>query len=142
MAIAQIDNVQTNSASENITMNHKMIAKTHIMLNKHHPCSLSFVNALIIHEVHANTSTIHRIISINVQYTLGAHIVIIIGDGKIAGEKYDSREHTLLIAEKLKWKLVEEKYTELDKTSRNFQQSFRTKGKKEYFLVFEKPEEV
>ena len=77
MAIAQIDNVQTNSASENITMNHKMIAKTHIMLNKHHPCSLSFVNALIIHEVHANTSTIHRIISINVQYTLGAHIVII-----------------------------------------------------------------
>ena len=77
MAIAQIDNVQTNSASENITMNHKMIAKTHIMLNKHHPWSLSFVNALIIHEVHANTSTIHRIISIKLQNVLGAHIVII-----------------------------------------------------------------
>jgi len=67
MAIAQIDSVQTNSAPENITMNHNMMANTHIILNKHHLCSLSFVKALIIQEVHANTSTIHRIISINVQ---------------------------------------------------------------------------
>ena len=89
------------------------------------------------------TDDLYKIfLSANYSLKVGAHIVIIIGDGKIAGEKYDSREHTLLIAEKLKWKLVEEKYTELDKTSRNFQQSFRTKGKKEYFLVFEKTEEV
>ena len=89
------------------------------------------------------TDDLYKIfLSANYSLKVGAHIVIIIGDGKIAGEKYDSREHTLLIAEKLKWKLVEEKYTELDKTSRNFQQSFRTKGKKEYFLVFEKIEEV
>jgi hypothetical protein len=75
--MAQIDKVHTNSALENITMNHKIIAKTHIMLNKHHECSFSFVNALIIQEIQANTSTIHRITSIKLQYTLGAHIVII-----------------------------------------------------------------
>lgn len=80
--------------------------------------------------------------SANHSLKIGAHIVIIIGDGKIAGEKYDSREHTLSIAKKLNWELIEERYTELDKTSRNFQQSFRTKGKKEYFLVFEKKSEV
>ena len=54
-----------------------MIANTHIILNKHHECSFSFVNALIIQEIQANTSTIHRITSIKLQYTLGAHIVII-----------------------------------------------------------------
>lgn len=80
--------------------------------------------------------------SANCALKVGTHIVIVIGDGKIAGEKYDSRENTLKIADKLKWKLIEERYTELDKTSRNFQQSFRTKGKKEYFLVFEKEGEV
>lgn len=89
------------------------------------------------------TDDLYKIfLSANFSLKKGAHIVIIIGDGKIAGEKYDSREHTMLIAKKLKWKLIEEKYTELDKTSRNFQQSFRTKGKKEYFLVFEKIEEA
>ena len=72
-----MDNVHTNSASENITMNHNMIANTHIILNKHHECSFSFENALIIQEIPANTNTIHRITSIKVQYTLGAHIVII-----------------------------------------------------------------
>jgi len=76
--------------------------------------------------------------SANVSLKKGAHIVIIIGDGKISGNKYDSRENTIKIANKLNWELVEERYTELDKTSKNFQQSFRTKGKKEYFLVFKK----
>jgi len=76
--------------------------------------------------------------SANFSLKNGAHIVIVIGDGKIAGEKYDSRENMLEIAKKLKWILVEEKSTQLDETSRNFQQSFRTKGKKEYFLVFKK----
>jgi hypothetical protein len=54
-----------------------MIAKTHIILNKHHPCSLSFVNALIIQEVPANTSKIHKITSIKLQKVSGKHIVII-----------------------------------------------------------------
>ena len=58
-------------------MNLNMIANTHIILNKHHECSFSFENALIIQEIPANTNTIHRITSIKVQYTLGAHIVII-----------------------------------------------------------------
>jgi site-specific DNA-methyltransferase (cytosine-N4-specific) len=89
------------------------------------------------------TDDLYKILaSANYSLKKGAHIVIVIGDGKIAGEKYESRKKTLQIAEKLNWKLIEEKYTELDKTSRNFQQSFRTKGKKEYFLVFEKVEEV
>lgn len=89
------------------------------------------------------TNDLYKIF-LSANYTLkkGAHIVIIIGDGKIQGEKYDSRENTLYIAKKLNWELIEEKYTELDKTSRNFQQSFRTKGKREYFLVFEKKSEV
>lgn len=89
------------------------------------------------------TADLYKIfLSANYSLKIGAYIVIIIGDGKIAGEKYDSKKHILSIANMLKWKLVEEKYTELDKTSRNFQQSFRTKGKKEYFLVFEKQEDV
>lgn len=80
--------------------------------------------------------------SANSSLKVGAHIVVVIGDGKIAGEKYDSYDNTVKIAKKLNWKLIEERYTELDKTSRNFQQSFRTKGKKEYFLVFEKEKEA
>ena len=89
------------------------------------------------------TDDLYKILlSANTSLKIGAYIVIIIGDGKISGEKYDSRKHMLKMAEKLKWKLVEERYTELDKTSKNFQQSFRTKGKKEYFLVFQKEQEV
>lgn len=68
----------------------------------------------------------------------GAYIVIIIGDGKISGEIYDSKETTIKIANRLNWKIVEESYTELDSTSKSFQKSFRTKGKKEHFLVFQK----
>lgn len=79
-------------------------------------------------------------LSSNYALKKGAHVVIIIGDGKISGELYDSKETTLKIATKLGWKLVEEKFTELDSTSRSFQQSFRTKGKKEHFLVFKKEE--
>lgn len=94
-------------------------------------------------EANKFTEDLYKIFhSANYSLKVGAHIVIVIGDGKIAGEKYDSRENTILIANKLNWKLIEERYTELDKTSRNFQQSFRTKGKREYFLVFEKIEEV
>ena len=90
-------------------------------------------------EANKFTDDLYKIfLSANYSLKVGAHIVIIIGDGKISGEKYDSREHTLNIASKLNWKLIEESFTELDKTSKNFQQSFRTKGKKEYFLVFEK----
>jgi hypothetical protein len=91
MAIAQIDKLHTNSAPENITMNHKTTAKTHIILNKHQECSFSFVNELIIHEIQAKTSTIHKIISINVQYTPGAHIVII--QHKISRNAKDAINH-------------------------------------------------
>ena len=58
-------------------MIHNMIANTPMILNRHHQCSFLFVNELMIQEVHANTSTIHNIISINFQYTLGAHTVTI-----------------------------------------------------------------
>lgn len=66
------------------------------------------------------------------------HAVIIIGDGKVKGEKYDSKQHTVNIALQIGWKLDSSCETELDETSRSFQQSFRTKGKKEYVLIFKK----
>lgn len=68
----------------------------------------------------------------------GAHIMIIIGDGKIRGDFYDSLEMTLRIGEVLQWKQVGNEHTLLDKTSRSFSQSFRTKGKKEHYILFKK----
>lgn len=65
-------------------------------------------------------------------------IVIIIGDGKIQGEMYDSKESTLKVCEKIGWKLIDYSFTDLDKTSRSFQTSFRTNGKKEHILTFQK----
>lgn len=68
----------------------------------------------------------------------GSFIVIIIGDGKIQGEIYDSKENTVTICDKIGWKLVDYSFAELDKTSRSFQASFRTNGKKEHVLTFQK----
>lgn len=67
-----------------------------------------------------------------------AKVVIIIGDGKIRGEMYDAGENTIQICNSIGWTLLESSYTELDRTSRSFQQSFRTKGKKEHVLIFSK----
>jgi site-specific DNA-methyltransferase (cytosine-N4-specific) len=66
----------------------------------------------------------------------GKYAIIIIGDGQIGGNKYDSRENIINIAKGINWELVDECYNELDNISRSFQQSFRVKGKKEYVLVF------
>lgn len=68
----------------------------------------------------------------------GAYILIIIGDGKIQGEFYDSLEATLKIGERLEWKAISADFTNLDETSKSFIQSFRTKGKKEHFILFQK----
>lgn len=68
----------------------------------------------------------------------GGHVVLIIGDGRVAGKTYDAREHMIAICEPIGWRLIDYKYTLLDKTSRSFQQSYRTKGKKEHILVFTK----
>ncbi|WP_066387060.1 DNA methyltransferase [Helicobacter himalayensis] len=65
-------------------------------------------------------------------------IVIVMGDGKIAGEIYDSKSEILTICKKLQWRLVDYSFSELDKTSRSFTQSYRTKNKKEYILVLQK----
>ena len=92
IAIAQIDNVHINSTSEHITMIHNRIAKNHIILNKHPPCSFSFVKELITHEVPAKMRTIHKMISMNVQYTPGAQIVII--QHKIRMKARDAINHT------------------------------------------------
>ena len=64
--------------------------------------------------------------------------VIIIGDGKIQGEMYDSKENTIKVCEEIGWKLVDYSFTDLDETSRSFQASFRTNGKKEHVLTFQK----
>ncbi|MDR0850017.1 MAG: site-specific DNA-methyltransferase [Christensenellaceae bacterium] len=68
----------------------------------------------------------------------GKYAVIIIGDGQIRGKKYDSKENIIKIAKDINWRLVSESCTSLDETSRTFQQSFRTKGKLEHVLIFQK----
>ena len=72
-------------------MIHNRIAKNHIILNKHPPCSFSFVKELITHEVPAKMRTIHKMISMNVQYTPGAQIVII--QHKISRKAKDAINH-------------------------------------------------
>lgn len=65
-------------------------------------------------------------------------VVIVMGDGKIQGEIYDAKENLSAICSKIGWKLVGYSFSQLDETSRSFQKSYRTKGKKEHILVFEK----
>ncbi len=65
-------------------------------------------------------------------------VVIVIGDGKVAGNMYDAKENMLRICTPIGWKLVDYSYSDLDKTSRSFQKSYRTKGKKEHIMVFSK----
>jgi len=60
------------------------------------------------------------------------------GDGKIKGEIYESKTNMERICSKLNWELIDYSYTMLDSTSRSFQKSYRTKGKKEHILVFKK----
>lgn len=67
-----------------------------------------------------------------------AHIMIIIGDGKIRGEFFDSLKATIEIGKSLNWELIDADFTLLDETSKSFLQSFRTKGKKEHFILFKK----
>lgn len=69
---------------------------------------------------------------------LGGFAVLVMGDGKIQGEIYDAKENMISVCEKLNWKLIDYTFSYLDQTSRSFQQSYRTKGKKEHILVFQK----
>lgn len=69
---------------------------------------------------------------------VGGIVVIIIGDGKIQGEMYDSKENTIKVCKEIGWKLIDYSYTNLDDTSKAFQSSFRTNGKKEHVLTFQK----
>ena len=66
------------------------------------------------------------------------YAVIIMGDGRIQGEKYDAECNIKSIVSHLNWQLVDYSFSNLDETSRSFQQSYRTKGKKEHVLVFQK----
>lgn len=67
-----------------------------------------------------------------------AKIVLVMGDGKVSGEIYDAKENMVALCEKCNWKLIDYSYTLLDNTSRSFQRAYRTKGKKEHILTFEK----
>ena len=68
----------------------------------------------------------------------GGTIVLVMGDGQVAGKLYDSKENMTEICTKVGWTLIDYSYTLLDETSRSFQKSYRTKGKKEHILVFKK----
>lgn len=65
-------------------------------------------------------------------------VVVVIGDGKVAGKMYDAKENMIELAFKIGWELIDYSYTKLDDTSRAFQQLYRTKGKKEHILTFGK----
>lgn len=67
-----------------------------------------------------------------------ARIVLVMGDGRVAGEIYDAKENMQEICKQIGWDLVDYSYTFLDETSRSFQKAYRTKGKKEHILTFEK----
>lgn len=58
------------------------------------------------------------------------HVVIVMGDGKIQGKTYEAKENIERICYKFNWLLTDYSYTYLDQTSKSFQQSYRTKGKK------------
>ena len=68
----------------------------------------------------------------------GGMAVIIIGDGKVSGSKYDAKINTENILSDLGWVQTDYSYTNLDDTSRAFRKSYRTKGKKEHILTFRK----
>ena len=56
----------------------------------------------------------------------------------VAGKIYDAKENMIKIAEKIGWEAIDYSYSNLDDTSRAFQKSYRTKGKKEHILTFRK----
>lgn len=64
--------------------------------------------------------------------------VIVIGDGKVSGKMYDAKKNMIEITTKIGWELIDYSFTNLDDTSRAFQQSYRTKGKKEHIFTFKK----
>ena len=66
------------------------------------------------------------------------YAVLVMGDGRIQGKVYEAKSNMETLCKKLKWKLVDYSYSLLDETSRSFRQSYRTKGKKEHVLVFQK----
>ena len=66
------------------------------------------------------------------------HAVIVMGDGKIQGNVYDAKTNIEKICRQINWRLIDYSYTDLDKTSRSFRQSYRTKGKKEHVMTFVK----
>lgn len=66
------------------------------------------------------------------------YVVLVMGDGKIQGEIYEAKENLSNICSMIGWQLIDYSYTWLDQTSRSFQKSYRTKGKKEHILVFRK----
>lgn len=68
----------------------------------------------------------------------GAHIVVAIGDGVVDGEIKKADQLMDDVAKRLKWRKVESKYVELDKTSKSFSQNIRSKGKKEHWIVYAK----
>lgn len=74
----------------------------------------------------------------NIALKKGGFIVIVMGDGKIAGNIYNAKDELLSISNNLNWQLIDYTYSELDETSRSFTKSYRTKNKKEHIMVFQK----
>lgn len=68
----------------------------------------------------------------------GGVVVLVIGDGKVAGKIYDAKENMEKVCNSIGWRVIDYNFTQLDKTSRSFQQSYRTKGKKEHIIVLKK----
>jgi site-specific DNA-methyltransferase (cytosine-N4-specific) len=60
------------------------------------------------------------------------------GDGQIQGEKYEAKSEMVDICSRIGWNLFDYSFSLLDQTSKSFQKSYRTLGKKEHILVFKK----
>jgi len=102
------------------------IGSRHEFSSKKHPPS-NFTRDL--HEIMSECNKVLR---------QEAKAVIVIGDGVVQGELYDSRLNTISICESVGWRLIDSTLNDLDDISRSFNKNFRYKGKKEHILVFEK----
>ena len=79
-------------------------------------------------------------VSCNAVLKPGGKVVLVMGDGRVAGKIYDAKENMIRICTPLGWELIDYSYSNLDDTSRSFRQSYRTKGKKEHIMIFSKEE--
>jgi DNA modification methylase len=74
----------------------------------------------------------------NKSLKVNGYAILVMGDGQIQGEKYEAKSEMVDICSRIGWNLFDYSFSLLDQTSKSFQKSYRTLGKKEHILVFKK----